>query len=363
MHDSPWQRQLTDGARSVGDLAARGLIRPEQLDALGPVGARFEVLVPDHYLRLVDPSDPACPIRLQAVPDLAELASHPAEVTDPIGDGAHSQTPILVHRYRDRALLFPTLRCPMMCRHCFRKVRLNDGQAVSLRADLPEALAYLRAHPEVREVILSGGDPLMLTDRRLDELLASLRAVPSVKMLRLHTRALAALPQRFGEGLGQVLRRHRPVTLVAHINHARELTPESDAALDVLAAARVPVLAQTVLLRGVNDRPDVLEALLRGLYERGVLPYYVHHPDLVLGTGHLRVSIDAGLELMRSLRGRLPGAAIPTYVIDIPGGRGKIPLDSAFAQRIEPGLWRLRSPLGGDVEYLDPAHSRLSPAP
>lgn len=357
MHDSPWQRQLTNGARSLADLAARGLIRPEQLESLAPVAARFEVLVSDHYLRLVDPADPACPIRLQAVPDLAELASHPADLTDPIGDGEHAQTPILVHRYRDRVLLFPTLRCPMMCRHCFRKVRLNDGEPVSLRADLPDAIAYLRAHPEVREVILSGGDPLMLADRRLDELLAALRAVPTVKMLRLHTRALAALPQRFGEELGAVLRRHRPVILVAHVNHARELTPESDEALEVLAMAGVPVLAQTVLLRGVNDRPAVLEALLRGLYERGVRPYYLHHPDLVVGTSHLRVSIDAGLELMRSLRGRLSGAAIPTYVIDIPGGRGKIPLDSGFAQRVGPGRWRLQSPLGGVVDYDDPAHA------
>lgn len=154
-----------------------------------------------------------------------------------------------------------------------------------------------------------------------------------------------------------MLRRHRPVTLVAHVNHARELTPESDEALEVLAMAGVPVLAQTVLLRGVNDRPAVLEALLRGLYERGVRPYYLHHPDLVVGTSHLRVSIDAGLELMRSLRGRLSGAAIPTYVIDIPGGRGKIPLDSGFAQRVGPGRWRLQSPLGGVVDYDDPAHA------
>lgn len=351
----PWQRQLTEGARSLSDLAAHGLLSVADVAALGPVAARYQVLVPRHVLALIDPRDPSCPIRLQAVPDLAELTAHPSELLDPIGDGAHGQTPILVHRYPDRVLLFPTLACPMMCRHCFRKVRLNEGGAVSLRAELPGALAYLRAHPEVREVILSGGDPLMLGDRRLDELLSSLREVPTVRMVRLHTRALAALPQRFAAGLGEILRRHRPVTLVAHVNHARELTPEAEEALAVLADAGVPVLAQTVLLRGVNDRPASMEALLRGLYERGVRPYYLHHPDLVVGTGHLRVSIDAGLELMRALRGRLPGAALPVYVIDIPGGGGKIPLDSAYAERLGPGRWRLLSPLGGAVEYLDPA--------
>ena len=355
MSDSPWQEELRRGAHSVGDLVARGLIAPEAAAALGEVVERFELLVPDHYLRLIDRDDPACPIRLQAIPDLAELRTHRLEVDDPIGDGPHTRTPILVHRYPDRVLLFPTLRCPMMCRHCFRKVRLNDAEPVSLRSDLPEAIAWLREHPAVREVILSGGDPLMLSDRRLDEVLTAVRSVPTVRLLRLHTRALAALPQRFDGGLAAVLRRHRPVALVAHVNHARELTPEADRALEDLADAGVPVLSQTVLLRGVNDDSEALEGLLRGLWERGVRPYYLHHPDLVVGTGHLRVSIDRGLALVRGLRGRLPGPAIPTYVIDIPGGLGKVPLDGDRARPAGPGRWRLHSPFGPVVDYEDPA--------
>lgn len=353
MSDTLWQQELRRGAHSVADLVERGLVPSQQAAALGAVAERFELLVPDHYLRLIDPEDPACPIRLQAVPDLRELATHPAELDDPIGDAPHAQTPILVHRYPDRVLLFPTLRCPMMCRHCFRKVRLNGDGAVSLRSDLPEAIGWLREHPEVREVILSGGDPLMLVDRRLDDVLAAVRSVPSVRLVRLHTRAIAALPQRVDGGLGALLRRHRPVALVAHVNHLRELTPEADRALEVLALAGVPVLSQTVLLRGVNDTAPVLEELLRGLWERGVRPYYLHHPDLVVGTGHLRVSVDHGLALVRGLRGRLPGAAIPTYVLDIPGGLGKVPLEGA--ERVAPGRWRVRSPFGPLVDYEDPA--------
>lgn len=350
-----WRRHLVEGARDVDALVARGLVAPADAPALRYVVARYQMLVSDYYLSLIDPADPDCPIRKQALPDAAELAPGPLELTDPIGDGAHAATPILVHRYPDRALLFPTFRCPMFCRYCFRKVALND-EPVRLRQQLDGALDYLRAHPAVAEVILSGGDPLMLSDEVLDDLLGRLRAVPSVRRVRVHTRFPVTLPMRVGPGLAAVLARHRPLYVVAHFNHPRELTGEAAQAVRLLVDAGVSVLNQAVLLAGVNDDAATLAALWSGLLDWQVRPYYLHHPDLTVGTGHFRVSLDRGLALVRALRGRLTGLAWPTYVIEIPGGRGKVPVDSAFVRPTgRPGVWTLVSPLGGEVEYIDPA--------
>jgi lysine 2,3-aminomutase len=242
----------------------------------------------------------------------------------------------------------------MFSRYCFRKVRLNDEEPVGLRHDLPSAIQYLREHSEVREVILSGGDPLVLSDRRLDEVLTAVRSVPSVRALRIHTRTPATLPARVTPELAAMLARHRPLTVVTHYNHPKELTNQAERAIEALLRQGIPVLNQSVLLRGVNDSDETLLALLRGLSERMVRPYYLHHPDLTVGTQHLRVSLDRGLALARALRGRLPGHAIPTYVLDIPGGLGKVPVDSGFVTPLgEPGLWQVRSPFGPVVTYRD----------
>ena len=261
---------------------------------------------------------------------------------------------LLIVEYH-RALLFPTFRCPMFCRYCFRKVALND-EPVRLHARLDEALAWLGAHPEVTEVILSGGDPLMLSNRRLDELLSRLWAVGTLRRLRIHSRFPVTLPMRVDAELAAALRRHRPLTLVAHFNHPREITPESTAALARLADAGISLRNQAVLLAGINDDPDTLAELFSDLADRGVQPYYLHHPDLTVGTAHFRVSLDRGLTIARALRGRLSGLAQPTYVLDIPGGGGKVPVDSGFVERIEPGRWRLTSPIDGAIHpYDDPA--------
>lgn len=334
---------------------ARGLVAPADAPALRAVVARFQVLVSDYYLSLIDPTDPDCPIRKQALPDVAELLFAAGERPDPIGDAAHAPTRLLVHRYPDRALLFPTFRCPMYCRYCFRKVALNDDP-IRLRRDLDASLAYLRAHPEIREVILSGGDPLMLSDERLDDLLGRLRAIPSVRRLRIHTRFPVTLPMRVDDRLAARLAAHRPLYVVAHFNHPRELTEEATRAVGALVDAGLTVLNQAVLLAGVNDDPAVLADLFEGLLDRQVRPYYLHHPDLTVGTSHFRVSLERGLAISRALRGRLTGLAWPTYVIDIPGGGGKVPVDSDFVRPTgRPGVWRLVSPLGGVHEYVDPA--------
>lgn len=350
-----WKRQLVTGARDVAALVARGLVAASDAPALAAVVERYEMLVSDYYLSLIDRDDPACPIRKQALPDVAELVERGLERRDPIGDAAHGQAGILVHRYPDRALLFPTFRCPMFCRYCFRKVALND-EPIRLRAQLEEALGYLAAHPAIREVILSGGDPLMLSDERLEWLLGRLRAIPSVRRIRIHTRFPVTLPMRVGPGLAAVLGAARPLYVVTHFNHPRELTAEAGAALGLLVGAGVTVLNQSVLLRGVNADAAVLGALFEGLLDLQVRPYYLHHPDLTVGTQHFRVSIDEGLAIVAALRGRLTGLAWPTYVIDIPGGGGKVPLDSHYVRRESAGVWWLTSPIDGSVSrYVDPA--------
>ncbi len=350
----PWSRSLVRGARDVPALVERGLVAPGDAAALARVIERYGMLVSDYYLGLIDRDDPDCPIRKQALPDLAELAELPGERPDPIGDAAHGQAEVLVHRYPDRALLFPTFRCPMFCRYCFRKVALND-EPIRLRYALDGALDYLRSHPEIREVILTGGDPLMLSDERLGGLLERLTAI-GIRRIRIHTRFPVTLPMRVDRALARRLARHRPLYLVTHFNHPRELTAESAAALGHLVDAGISVLNQSVLLRGVNADADVLAALFEGLLDHQVRPYYLHHPDLTVGTGHFRVSLDEGLSISAALRGRLTGLAWPTYVLDIPGGAGKVPVDSHWVRPLDPGVWRLESPIDGRiVRYVDPA--------
>lgn len=340
----------------------QGLAAPSAVEALRAVTDRYRMQVSAYYLGLIDPEDPHCPIRKQALPDAAELLHTPGEDADPIGDAPHRVAGILIHRYPDRALLWPTLRCPMYCRYCFRKVALN-AEDIKLRQALDGALAYLREHPEIHEIILSGGDPLLLPDDRLEMVLAGLRSVPSIRRIRIHTRVPVTLPMRITPGLVATLRDHGPLYLVAHFNHPRELTEEATAGLSALADAGVVLLNQSVLLRGVNDQVSVLRDLFEGLVDRRVRPYYLHHPDLTVGTQHFRVSLDEGLALSRALRGQISGLAQPMYVIDIPGGRGKVPVDSDAVRRGDrPGEWWMRSPLGGTHRYVDLAAGESAPA-
>lgn len=352
---SDWRQSLVQGARDLDALVARGLVSSTDAQALGPVVERYQMLVSAYYLGLIDRDDPRCPIRRQALPDVAELVDRAGERPDPIGDKAHAPTPILVRRYPDRALLFPTFRCPMFCRYCFRKVALND-QPIRLRQELGRAVDWLTSNPEVREVILTGGDPLMLSDDRLEEVIAAVSAVPSVRRVRIHTRFPVTLPMRVTAALAERLAAYRPLYVVTHFNHPRELTPQAREAVGHLVDAGITVMEQAVLLDGINADADVLARLFETLVDWQVRPYYLHHPDLTVGTQHFRVSLDRGLKLVRALRGRLTGLAWPTYVLDIPGGRGKVPVDSGYVRRESPGVWLLRSPLDqGLVRYVDPA--------
>ena len=288
-------------------------------------------LTPD-MLALIDRGDLARdPIARQFVPDVAETEISPDELADPIGDEARSPVKGIVHRYPDRVLLKPLHVCPVYCRFCFRRERVGPGGEALSAAELDAALAYIRDHREIWEVILTGGDPLMLAPRRLAELIARLDALSHVAVLRIHSRVPIVDPGRVTEELVAALRgRRAALWLGVHCNHPRELAPPARAALACLADAGIPLLGQTVLLAGINDDVETLDRLMRALVAARVKPYYLHHPDLVRGTGHFRVPIERGQALMKALRGRLSGLAQPTYVLDVPGGHGKVPIGPGY---------------------------------
>lgn len=277
---------------------------------------------------LVDAGNPQDPIARQFTPSPDEALSAPDDLIDPIGDLKNSKLDCLVHRHPDRALLVPTWACPVHCRFCFRRDRVGGkGPGPAM---LKAALDYIRSHSEIREVILTGGDPLMLPSGKLGALMRELAAVDHVQSLRIHSRVPVAAPGRVSAALARALGRLvKPVNLVAHVNHASEITPEAGAAFWRLRKAGVALFSQSVLLKGVNDRPETLEALFAALLAAGVKPYYLHHPDLVPGTAHFRLGLKEGRALVKSLRSRLSGLALPVYILDQPGGEGKIPAELA----------------------------------
>ncbi|MFG1318555.1 lysine-2,3-aminomutase-like protein [Xanthobacter autotrophicus] len=314
--------------RSGDDLVAAGLAEARDREALARVASRYAVAVTPTLADAIDRADPSDPIARQFVPHPAELEVRPEELADPIGDDAHSPVPGIVHRYPDRALLKIVGVCAVYCRFCFRREMVGPGAAAALSPEaLERAFAYLAAHPEIWEVILTGGDPFMLSPRRMGEVMGRLAAISHVKIVRFHTRVPIAAPERVSDAFIAALKAPGLTSYVAvHVNHARELTTTARAALARIADAGIPLLSQSVLLRGVNDDADTLAALFRSLVECRVKPYYLHHPDLAPGTAHFRLDIARGQDLMRALRGRLSGIALPTYVLDIPGGAGKVPL-------------------------------------
>ncbi len=316
--------------RHPADLASAGLIPLAAIDALEEVAARYAVAITPAMTALIDRADAADPIARQFVPDTRELHTMPEELADPIGDDVHEVTPGLIHRYPDRVLLKFVSACAVYCRFCFRRETVGQGDGLS-RAELDGAFDYIRAHPEVWEVIISGGDPLIATPRRLASLVAAIAGIPHVKIARFHTRVPVVAPERVTPELIAALKAPGVTTWVAiHANHPRELTPEARVALARLADAGVALVSQTVLLRGVNDDAETLAALMRAFVEARVKPYYLHHADLAPGTAHFRTTIEEGQALMRALRGRLSGLAQPAYVLDIPGGHGKVPVGPTY---------------------------------
>jgi lysine 2,3-aminomutase len=313
--------------RSIGELCDHALVPRERISELAEVAARYAVAITPAMLDVIDPGDPLDPIARQFVPDARELEQGPQERRDPIGDDAFSPVEGIVHRYPDRVLLKVVNACAVYCRFCFRREMVGPGRGGLSAAALAGALAYIRAHPQIWEVILSGGDPLVLSARRLKDVVASLATIDHVKVIRVHTRVPAVAPERISAALVRALRAPGKATFVVlHVNHSRELTKEARAACARFIDAGIPMLSQSVLLRGVNDDAETLGALMRSLIECRIKPYYLHHADLAPGTAHLRTTIAEGQALMRSLRGRYSGLCQPAYVLDIPDGHGKSPI-------------------------------------
>ncbi len=332
--------------RSPQDLVRAGLAAEGDLPALEAVAERYAIGITPEIAALIDPSDPRDPIALQFVPDRAELDARPEELADPIGDEAHSPVPGIVHRYPDRVLLKTVQVCPVYCRFCFRRESVGPAHGGALpRETLEQAIGYIAGHPEIWEVILTGGDPLVLSPRRLAEITERLAAIGHVKVLRLHTRVPVVNPSHVDDGLIEALKAARKSVYVAlHANHPREFTAQAREAIARLVDAGMPMVSQTVLLRGVNDDIDTLGELMRSFVENRVQPYYLHHGDLAPGTSHFRTTIAEGQALMRALRGRYSGLCQPTYVLDIPGGAGKAPIGPSYlsgeADRVVVEDWR-----------------------
>ncbi|MCC7346973.1 MAG: lysine-2,3-aminomutase-like protein [Variibacter sp.] len=317
--------------RQFGDFDAAGLLSESQRADFERVAERYAVAVTPEMAALIDPADPQDPIARQFVPAAAELRTTPQERADPIGDEAHSPLPGLVHRYPDRVLLKLVNVCAVYCRFCFRREMVGPGAAGLSPAQFAAALDYIRARPAIWEVILSGGDPLVLSARRIRTVMEQFARIPHLKVVRLHTRIPAVDPGRVTPALVRALRvRGQATYVVLHANHPRELTPAARAACARLVDAGIPMLSQTVLLRGVNDSVATLSELMRAFVECRIKPYYLHHADLAPGTAHLRTTVAEGQALMRALRGHVSGLCQPEYVLDIPGGHGKSPIGPTF---------------------------------
>lgn len=314
--------------RKPGDLVAAGLAPLERLPELERVAARYALAITPDMAELIDPADPADPIARQLMPDAAELEATPEEDADPIGDFAHSPVEGIVHRYRDRVLLKPTHTCAVYCRFCFRREMVGpEGLSNLTAAQLDAAFAYIAERPEIWEVIVTGGDPFVLSPRRLADISTRLAAIEHVKVVRYHTRVPVVDPGAVTDELVTAITCEGKAVYVAlHANHSRELTPAARAACARIIDAGLPMLSQTVLLKGVNDDPETLGALMRSFVENRIRPYYLHQGDLAPGTSHQRTSIAEGRAVMRALRGRFSGLCQPTYVLDIPGGHGKVPV-------------------------------------
>ncbi len=342
--EDSWQRLIAHSIVTAEDLAAHLPVHPEGIRA---VIRRYPMRINAYYLGLI--RQVGDPIWRQAIPDPAELGDSQL-AADGLGEEPQSPVAHLTHRYPDRVLFAVSGQCAMYCRHCMRKRKVGRAVGISA-ATRREGLAYIRDQRDVREVILSGGDPLMLADEVIADLLAALRAIAHVEIIRIHSRVPCTLPQRITPGLVGILRRFPPLFLNTHFNHPAELTPAAARACAALADAGIPLGCQTVLLKGVNDDPAVMQALLRGLLKMRVKPYYLHHPDPIRGTAHFRLPVRAGLELMRRLRGAVSGMAVPQYMIDLPDGGGKVPLLPDYVHGGDPNRMRVTNYRGEVFDY------------
>ncbi len=338
-----WHWQLRNRITTLAQLEAKMVLTPEERAGCLFAPGKLALAITPHFFNLIDRDDPDCPVRRQVIPRIEESHVELGESSDPVGEEKTSPVPGIVHRYPDRVLFLVTDRCAAYCRYCTRSRLVSNAQAYDFHPELEAGIAYIAAHPEIRDVLLSGGDPLLLSDAKLDQLLGRLRAIPHLEVIRIGSRIPVFLPQRITPELCEVLKRNGPIWLNIHTNHPRECTQELAAACDRLALAGVPLGNQSVLLRDVNDDSLILRSLVHRLLQMRVRPYYLYACDLIEGSSHLRVPVERGIELIRSLRGHTTGFAVPQFVIDAPQGGGKVPINPNYVEAIRDGQVILRN--------------------
>jgi lysine 2,3-aminomutase len=339
-----WHEILSAGITTADQLAEYFDVNPGKVES---VIARYPMWINPYYLSLI--KKPGDPIWKQAVPDLTEITDD-FGMEDPLSEEHQSPVPNLIHRYPDRVVFMVSNRCAVYCRHCMRKRKVGAPFVVT-DDTIGQGIAYISKNPSIRDVLVSGGDPLLLEDKAVNAILKELRAIPHVEIIRIHTRVPCTLPQRVTEHLAGILRKFHPLFINIHFNHPDEITFEAAAACAILADAGIPLGCQTVLLKGVNDDPAVMTLLMQKLLKIRVRPYYIHHADLVKGTGHFRTSIQTGLNIMKRLRGYTSGMCVPQYMIDLPGGGGKIPLLPAYVKASADGKLKVENYKGEIFEY------------
>jgi lysine 2,3-aminomutase len=349
-----WRWQLRHRVTKLEQLQEILQLIPEEIEGIKQSKGRLALAVTPYFVSLMDPSNSNCPIRRQAIPRIEECHLSKNDMVDPCGEDKNSPVAGLVHRYPDRVLLLVTDQCATYCRYCTRRRLVGSNERPITQVNFEEVLKYLKTHKKVRDVLLSGGDPLLLENERLEEILSRLRTIPHIELLRIGTRAPVTLPQRITVGLVRMLKKYHPLMISIHFTHPKEITDAVRRACNELADAGIPLGSQTVLLKGINDKPYVMKKLVHELLKIRVRPYYIYQCDLAMGTEHFRTSVATGIQIIEKLRGHTTGYAIPTYVIDAPGGGGKIPVEPDYVISKEKGKLVLRNYEGQVFEYPEP---------
>jgi lysine 2,3-aminomutase len=357
-----WTWQLRNRITTLAQLENLMTLTPDEKEGCLFAAHKLSLAITPYYFNLIDTKNPECPIRKQVIPNIKESYIAPGESSDPVGEEGTMPVPGIVHRYPDRVLFLVTDRCASYCRYCTRSRLVSNAQSYDFHPELEQGLKYIESHPEIRDVLISGGDPLLLSDAKIDSLLGRLRAIPHVEFIRMGSRIPVFLPQRITPELAEIFRKHGPIWMSIHTNHPKEVTQELAVACERLSLAGVPLGNQSVLLDGINDSVEVMKSLVHRLLMIRVRPYYLYACDLIEGSTHFRAPIQKGIEIIRGLRGHTTGYSIPQLVVDGPGGGGKIPLNPEYVQAIHDGVLELRN--FEDRTYIYPTGNKLpDPAP
>lgn len=349
-----WKWQVRNRIETLEELKKYIKLTAEEEEGVRKSLQTLRMAITPYYLSLINPNDPNCPVRKQAIPSISETFTSTADLLDPLHEDEDSPVPGLTHRYPDRVLFLITDMCSMYCRHCTRRRFAGQKDAATPKDNIDKGIEYIANHPEVRDVLLSGGDALLVSDSRLEEIISRLREIPHVEIIRIGSRVPVVLPQRITDDLVNMLKKYHPVWLNTHFNHSDEITPESYEACSKLANAGVPLGNQSVLLRGVNDCPNIMKKLVHNLVKMRVRPYYIYQCDLSMGLEHFRTPVSKGIEIIESLRGHTSGYAVPTFVVDAPGGGGKTPVMPQYVISQMPGKVILRNFEGVITTYTEP---------